>query len=1091
MKLPPVVSGLVILIFALAAPLTRSLAVTYPAASSFLWGNSSVNQPGKTSLVAGAGLPYRFLLPKNYDPSIKYPVVIFLHGQGETGTNNTAQLGNGANGAMTFVSTASPDNQTLYPCILVCPQTTGDWRQRAPQISDIITTLKTHYSVDEDRITLTGLSLGALGSWSILLDLPNTFNCLVTICGGGGTASIEKLPVWVFHAEDDSTVICNGSDNAVGGLRNRGIPVLYTRYQSGNHGIWTQSYQRPELVPWVMAQRRGQPIQSMPSLQVLTTSLGASPLKVTGTTVLPPTMGVTRVGWCRSNNGGLISGSDGVTNGGTTFVSGTANFLSTDLGGYRIAIRKAIGGSNSPFFYDVNAVTSGTSLTLNRSSSAQNGLSYTLYKPGTYANVNPWPGTTTNNWSTWSVDVPVSNGNQIVQIIGELSLSSSSLGGRTTYNFPLNISYTAPTGDTEAPTLSVSTPPSPFTTSVPSVTLAGSAFDNVGVVSVSWINDRGPSGNAAGTSAWTIYDLPLSAGVNHITVTAKDAKNNAATSHLQVYYTPPPGADTVAPQVTITAPTANDTYRTIHNTISLSGTAFDNGTIASLIWTNVTLNSSGPAIGATNWSANAIPLTPGTNVIRVTATDLSGGAGSDIIVVDYDASGINRPPEVNAGADQNITLPAPATLSGTVWDEGLPSDTVTTTWSKVSGAGIATFSNPSGLTTDVTFSVAGTYHLRLTASDGALSASDDVTVNVSPSGAGGDTTQRLNFDFGASAQPTAVAGWNNVAGNSVGTGVPNGVDSTGASTGIGVSITRAFQGTGDNGASSPSSPYPQTAMRDFIYSQNSPGILKFTGLDPAASYQFTIFGYRNQDAADRIGKYTIGTQTLTLNASLNTTQTAVFTGVKAAADGSLELTVDREAGSTFGYLNVLVIEKEDTPPAEPPVLNMESAVSRKTHGTVGNFDIGLPLSGAVGIESRSAGEAGHTIVLTFDGDLEPEQAGLEVETSSGQLAETPVVSGSTLTLRITEAPNAGRCTIALGGLKSAAGFIYSGSLAFGILEGDTNANQAVNVADAAVIRQHSGQPVDASNFRSDINANGAINVGDSAIQRQRSGTNLP
>jgi hypothetical protein len=91
---------------------------------------------------------------------------------------------------------------------------------------------------------------------------------------------------------------------------------------------------------------------------------------------------------------------------------------------------------------------------------------------------------------------------------------------------------------------------------------------------------------------------------------------------------------------------------------------------------------------------------------------------------------------VNAGTDQTITLPASASLSGTATDDGLPSPpTLTTTWSKFSGPGTVTFGNANALSTTASFSIDGTYVLRLTADDNALSTTDDVTITVNP-GAG-------------------------------------------------------------------------------------------------------------------------------------------------------------------------------------------------------------------------------------------------------------------------------------------------------------------------------------------------------------------
>lgn len=98
------------------------------------------------------------------------------------------------------------------------------------------------------------------------------------------------------------------------------------------------------------------------------------------------------------------------------------------------------------------------------------------------------------------------------------------------------------------------------------------------------------------------------------------------------------------------------------------------------------------------------------------------------------ASTTNQPPVVSAGQDQTITLPAGANLDGTVTDDGLPNPpgVVTTTWTKVSGPGTVTFTDTSAVDTTVTFSAEGSYVLRLSADDGALSAVDDVTITVNP-----------------------------------------------------------------------------------------------------------------------------------------------------------------------------------------------------------------------------------------------------------------------------------------------------------------------------------------------------------------------
>ncbi len=118
----------------------------------------------------------------------------------------------------------------------------------------------------------------------------------------------------------------------------------------------------------------------------------------------------------------------------------------------------------------------------------------------------------------------------------------------------------------------------------------------------------------------------------------------------------------------------------------------------------------------------------GTYVLRLSVYD-GALTGSDDVTVTVNAPA-NLAPIVNAGADQVVTLPATATLTATVTDDGQVLPTPTLTWSQVSGPGTATFTAPTALTTSVSFSAAGTYVLRLSVYDGALTGSDDVTVTV-------------------------------------------------------------------------------------------------------------------------------------------------------------------------------------------------------------------------------------------------------------------------------------------------------------------------------------------------------------------------
>jgi Domain of unknown function (DUF5060)/Bacterial Ig-like domain/Putative collagen-binding domain of a collagenase len=128
----------------------------------------------------------------------------------------------------------------------------------------------------------------------------------------------------------------------------------------------------------------------------------------------------------------------------------------------------------------------------------------------------------------------------------------------------------------------------------------------------------------------------------------------------------------------------------------------------------------------------------GLNATAYSATQAGGtvlGTQSIAFSVIDQGTPVNAAPTVSAGLDQSITLPATATLAGTATDDGLPAaSTLTTTWSKVSGPGTVTFGNAGQLNTSVTFSLSGTYVLRLTASDGTLSSQDDLSVTVTAAG---------------------------------------------------------------------------------------------------------------------------------------------------------------------------------------------------------------------------------------------------------------------------------------------------------------------------------------------------------------------
>lgn len=213
-----------------------------------------------TSNTGGTVLSFRYFVPPGYDAAQSYPLILFLHGAGERGNDNEAQLDNAANGAMRLLDDA---NLAEQPVFMVAPQCfTNGWWGGAPLETAvaIVDQIAAEYSIDPDRVYLTGLSMGGMGSWSAATAHPDRFAAVVPMSGNGDTGAagaVRAIPFWFFHADDDPTVGVGGSDALVAALRNAGANTIYTRYDDGGHSIWPVAYAHPLLFRWLVAQRRG------------------------------------------------------------------------------------------------------------------------------------------------------------------------------------------------------------------------------------------------------------------------------------------------------------------------------------------------------------------------------------------------------------------------------------------------------------------------------------------------------------------------------------------------------------------------------------------------------------------------------------------------------------------------------------------------------------------------------------------------------------------------------------------------------------------------------------------------------------------
>ena len=196
------------------------------------------------------------------------------------------------------------------------------------------------------------------------------------------------------------------------------------------------------------------------------------------------------------------------------------------------------------------------------------------------------------------------------------------------------------------------------------------------------------------------------------------------------------------------------------------------------------------------------------------------------------------------------------------------------------------------------------------------------------------------------------------------------------------------------------------------------------------------------------------------------------------------------ATATVGFFKTgtpITVPIEAPAPCSP--LQLASAASRKTHGSAGDFDIDLPLTGEPGVECRASG-GNHTLVITFSNALVSGEA--NVTTGSGSVAGSPIFKGNTMTVNLTGVSDVQKVTVTLSNVTdSFAQVMPDTPVSVNLLVGDTNGNKTVSASDVAQAKSESGLPVTAANFRADINVSGAISASDVGQVKANAGHTLP
>jgi predicted peptidase len=196
-------------------------------------------------------MEYLLYLPEDYEQKESCPLLLFLHGAGERGDD------------LQRVKIHGPpkliEQGQQFPFIVVSPQCPeGQWWQTV-EVNALLDEIIEKYKVDEDRVYVTGLSMGGFGTWALAAYAPHRLAAVAPICGGSEpyrARVIPHLPIWAFHGAKDSVVPVRRSEEMVEALKKYGNDAKLTVYPEAGHDSWTETYDNPKLYEWLLEHKR-------------------------------------------------------------------------------------------------------------------------------------------------------------------------------------------------------------------------------------------------------------------------------------------------------------------------------------------------------------------------------------------------------------------------------------------------------------------------------------------------------------------------------------------------------------------------------------------------------------------------------------------------------------------------------------------------------------------------------------------------------------------------------------------------------------------------------------------------------------------
>jgi predicted peptidase len=208
-------------------------------------------QPRTLEADVRVSMNYLLHLPTGYENQESWPLILFLHGAGERGDDIELVK---KHGPPKLVSEGND-----FPFIIVSPQCPKERWWQPTELSALLDEIVKQHRVDENRIYVTGLSMGGFGTWSLAFYSPDRFAAIAPICGGGEAywaKRFKKLPAWIFHGAKDTGVPLERSESMMAAMQKEEGDVRLTVYPEAGHDSWTETYNNPKLYEWFLEHRR-------------------------------------------------------------------------------------------------------------------------------------------------------------------------------------------------------------------------------------------------------------------------------------------------------------------------------------------------------------------------------------------------------------------------------------------------------------------------------------------------------------------------------------------------------------------------------------------------------------------------------------------------------------------------------------------------------------------------------------------------------------------------------------------------------------------------------------------------------------------